>query len=115
MPIFKHFFAGGDYSNRGYTYQNVGLLDSRDNPYGGLSMIDSSIEFEYNIYENIGLATFFDSTMLSRKANTFNEKFYNSAGVGVRYYTPIGPLRIDLGFPLQKGGFVFHIGIGQVF
>ncbi|MDY0327782.1 MAG: BamA/TamA family outer membrane protein [Arcobacteraceae bacterium] len=115
LPIFKHFFAGGDYSNRGYTYQKVGVLDSEDNPYGGLSMIDSTIEFEYNIYKDIGIATFLDSTMLSQKSNSFNERFYNSVGIGARYYTPIGPLRVDFGFPLRDSGFVFHIGIGQVF
>ena len=53
--------------------------------------------------------------MLSQKSNSFNERFYNSVGIGARYYTPIGPLRVDFGFPLRDGGFVFHIGIGQVF
>ncbi|AXK49407.1 hypothetical protein CRU87_04900 [Aliarcobacter trophiarum LMG 25534] len=115
LPIFKHFFAGGAYSNRGYAYEKVGLKDSDDNPYGGLSMIDSSLEFEYNIYKNVGLVTFFDSTMLSMETNKFNDKFYNSFGFGARYYTPIGPFRVDFGFPQDDGGFVFHIGIGQVF
>ena len=115
LPIFKHFFAGGDYSNRGYAYEKVGKKDYDDNPYGGLSMIDSSVEFEYAIKKDLGIVTFFDSTMLSLEVNKFNEKFYNSYGFGARYYTPIGPLRVDLGFPLDDGGFVFHIGIGQVF
>ena len=115
LPIFKHFFAGGDYSNRGYAYEKVGKKDYDDNPYGGLSMIDSSVEFEYAIKKDLGIVTFFDSTMLSLEVNKFNENFYNSYGFGARYYTPIGPLRVDLGFPLDDGGFVFHIGIGQVF
>lgn len=58
LPIFKHFFAGGDYSNRGYAYQKVGLKDSDDNPYGGLSMIDNSVEFEYAIRKDFGVVTF---------------------------------------------------------
>lgn len=115
LPIFKHFFAGGDYSNRGYSYEKLGLLDSDDNPYGGLSMIDSSLEFEYNVYKDVGIATFFDSTILTLEAKKFNDNFYNSYGFGLRYYTPIGPLRADIGFPLEDSGFVFHIGIGQVF
>lgn len=115
LPIFKHFFAGGDYSNRGYAYQKVGKKDPDDKPYGGLSMIDSSIEFEYALKKDFGLVTFFDSTMLSLETNKFNDTFYNSYGAGIRYYTPIGPLRVDFGIPIKEGGFVFHIGIGQVF
>lgn len=115
LPIFKHFFAGGDYSNRGYAYQKVGKKDPDDKPYGGLSMIDSSIEFEYALKKDFGLVTFFDSTMLSLETNKFNDTFYNSYGAGIRYYTPIGPLRVDFGVPIKEGGFVFHIGIGQVF
>ena len=115
LPIFKHFFAGGDYSNRGYSLDEVGEKDSNNKPYGGLSMIDSSLEFEYAINKDLGIVTFFDSTMLSLKENKFNDKFYNSFGFGARYYTPIGPLRVDFGFPINDGGFVFHIGIGQVF
>ncbi len=115
LPIFKHFFAGGDYSNRGYSYEEVGQKDSDNKPYGGLSMIDSSLEFEYSVKKDFGVVTFFDSTMLSLQTNKFNDTFYNSYGAGIRYYTPIGPLRVDLGFPLKDGGFVLHIGIGQVF
>ncbi len=116
LPIFKHFFAGGDYSNRGYAYEKLGALDLDDNPYGGLSLFDNSIEFEYNVYKDIGITTFFDSTILNLEANSLNDDFYNSYGFGTRYYTPIGPLRVDFGFPINKGnGFVFHIGIGQVF
>jgi len=75
LPIFKHFFAGGDYSNRGYAYEKVGKKDYDDNPYGGLSMIDSSLEFEYAIKKDLGIVTFFDSTMLSLEVNKFNENF----------------------------------------
>ena len=74
------------------------FVDPDDNPYGGLSMIDNSIEFEYNVYKDLGIATFFWLTMLSLEANKFNEKFYHSYGIGARYYTPIGPLRVDFGF-----------------
>lgn len=115
LPIFKHFFAGGSNSNRGYSYQKLGRKDSKDNPYGGLSVIDSSIEAEYRAFEDIGVVGFYDITWLGEKPKEFSGKPLDSIGVGLRYYTPIGPLRLDIGFPLKEGGFAFHLGIGQVF
>ncbi|MBN2963570.1 BamA/TamA family outer membrane protein [Sulfurospirillum sp. T05] len=115
LPIFKRFFAGGDYSNRGYQYQKVGKKDHEDNPYGGLTLIDNSLELEYAFTKTLGITTFLDSTMLREKPNDFANDFYHSVGAGVRYYTPIGPLRLDIGTPLKEGGVVFHLGIGQVF
>jgi translocation and assembly module TamA len=115
LPIHKRFFAGGDYSNRGYAYQKVGILDSQGNPYGGLSLIETSLEFEYPIFKDTAIALFWDATMLEQSANTFTNDFVNSVGFGVRYYTPIGPLRMDLGVPLDDDGVMFHLGIGQVF
>jgi translocation and assembly module TamA len=54
--------------------------------------------------------------MLSVKPKTFDEKFYDSWGVGVRYQTPIGPFRLDFGFPKEDSAdWTFHISIGQVF
>jgi translocation and assembly module TamA len=115
LPIFKRFFAGGDYSNRGYQYQKVGRLDTQGNPYGGLSLIDTALELEYAIMQELSVATFLDSTMLEESPNTFTDDFLHSVGLGIRYYTPIGPLRLDVGMPLDEDGFTFHLGIGQVF
>lgn len=115
LPIHKRFFAGGDYSNRGYAYQKVGALDPEGNPYGGLTLVDTSLEFEYPIFKDASIALFWDATMLEESAHKFTNDFYNSVGFGLRYYTPIGPLRLDFGFPLDEDGAMFHLGIGQVF
>ena len=63
----------------------------------------------------IGVVGFYDITWLGEKPKEFSGKPLDSIGVGLRYYTPIGPLRLDIGFPLKEGGFAFHLGIGQVF
>ena len=115
LPIFKRFFAGGDFSNRGYQYQKVGPKDPEGNPYGGLSLVDNTFEIEYAALPTLGIVGFWDATMLRQKPNDFANDFYHSLGAGLRYYTPIGPLRIDLGFPTKGGGASFHLGIGQVF
>lgn len=115
LPIHKRFFAGGDYSNRGYAYQKVGQLDPEGNPYGGLSLVDMSLEFEYPFLKDTSVALFWDATILNESTYDFSGDFTNSVGFGVRYHTPIGPLRMDLGFPLEKDGVLFHLGIGQVF
>ncbi len=112
-PPFKHFFLGGAMSNRGYEYrdlgQHIGIY-----PIGGLSMIDASFESRYYLTDLFSVVGFFDSSKLSQEVNDFSGEWYNAYGVGVRYLSVIGPLRLDVGYP-QEGGFALHLGIGQVF
>ncbi len=112
-PPFKHFFLGGAMSNRGYEYrdlgQHIGVY-----PIGGLSMIDASFESRYYLTDKFSVVGFFDSSKLSQEVNDFSGEWYNAYGVGVRYLSVIGPLRLDVGYP-QEGGFALHLGIGQVF
>ena len=115
VPIFKRFFTGGSVTNRGYEYLDVGLKDSANVALGGVSLIDLMSELRYHVSKNFSIATFYDSSMLSLVANKFDDDFYDSYGFGIRYTTPIGPLRVDFGFPVKEKGFAFHISIGQVF
>jgi len=112
-PPFKHFFLGGAMSNRGYEYRDVGEKVS-GYPIGGLSMLELSLEARYYLSTNFSLVGFVDSSKLSNEVYDFSDTWYHSYGVGVRYLSIIGPLRMDVGFP-QKGGFALHLGIGQVF
>lgn len=112
-PPFKHFFLGGAMSNRGYEYRDVGEHKGKY-PIGGVSTIDASIESRYYVTENFSVVSFFDTSKLSNKVNDFSGEWYNSYGLGLRYLSIIGPLRLDVGYP-QKGGFALHLGIGQVF
>ena len=112
-PPFKHFFLGGAMSNRGYEYRDLGPHSGKY-PIGGLSIIDSSLEARYYLTENFSVVSFFDSSKISQEVNDFSTKWYNSYGLGLRYLSIIGPLRLDVGYPTE-GGFALHLGIGQVF
>ncbi|CAA6821910.1 MAG: Unknown protein [uncultured Sulfurovum sp.] len=113
-PPFKHFFLGGAMSNRGYEYRDLGE-HSGDYPIGGLSIIDASFESRYYISENFSLVGFVDSSKMSQDVNNFSGDWYNSFGVGLRYLSVIGPLRVDVGYPTKGNKPALHLGIGQVF
>jgi len=114
VPIFKRLFAGGAMSNRGYEYRMVG--ESLDGyPLGGNSMIEGSLELRRYFMERFAVLGFVDSTMLSSQPNDFNGELYNSFGAGVRYLSPIGAVRFDLGIPQEGGEYALHFGIGEVF
>ncbi len=116
VPIFKRFFTGGSVTNRGYAYRDVGLKDPDGIPLGGVSLVDLLLEVRHQLFfKDFWMNAFYDTSMLSQKAHYFKDTFYDSVGFGIRYITPIGPLRVDFGFPQQTNGFEFHISIGQVF
>ena len=113
IPPFKHFFLGGAMSNRGYEYRDLGN-HAGGYPIGGLSVIDASLESRYYLTEELAMVGFVDSSKISEKVNDFSGQWYHSLGLGVRYLSVIGPLRLDVGYPTE-GGFALHLGIGQVF
>ncbi len=112
-PLFKHFFAGGAMSNRGYEYRDVGIHVDGD-AIGGVSMIDASIESRYYFTEKFATVFFIDASTLSEEVHDFTQPWYPSYGTGLRYLSIIGPLRFDIGFQ-ESGNFAIHLGIGQVF
>ncbi len=115
VPTFKRFYTGGSFTNRGYDFRELGLKDAKGVPRGGVSLIDILSEVRYEVFSKFSLVGFYDSSMLSLVPNRFSDSFYNSYGVGMRYLTPIGPFRLDFGFPIRDDGWTFHISIGQVF
>lgn len=94
LPASLRFFAGGDRSVRGYGYQELGPRDSSGDVVGGKNLLTMSVELEKALFTNWGLAVFYDA------GNAFDSlsdiRLYEGAGVGVRYYTPIGALQLDL-------------------
>jgi len=120
LPRDLRLYAGGGGSVRGYGYQQAGPLDANNDPRGGLSSLEMGIELRAKITETIGVVTFFEggSVFDTTYPDPGDELFWGT-GVGVRYYSAIGPLRFDIAFPLDKrksdDPFQFYISLGQAF
>ncbi|GGC97956.1 outer membrane protein assembly factor [Aquisalinus flavus] len=120
IPATERFYAGGGGSVRGFAYQEAGPLNVRGNPIGGASIIEVNTEARYNLREKIQLALFLDGgTVSDSEVPDFSEEVLWGAGIGARYLTPIGPLRVDLATPLNPrdsdDAIQFYIALGQPF
>ena len=117
IPIFKRFFAGGSFSNRGYQYQRMGPKDAQGNYVGAKTIVDASAEARYKLTQKVSAVLFYDTTLLDYDSLSVFAKFKPSVGFGLRYDTGVGPIRFDIGTPLaeEKRSPVFHIGFGQMF
>ncbi|MDI6796392.1 MAG: BamA/TamA family outer membrane protein [Desulfatibacillaceae bacterium] len=121
IPIFKRLFSGGSQSVRGYAYQELGPKDVFGDPLGGLSLAESSLELRFPIYRDLGGVIFTDAGSVLADSFSFDYGALRYAsGLGLRYDTPVGPLRIDWGYQLnpQDPGRThhrFYFSIGQAF
>ncbi len=99
IPRNERFFAGGPGSVRGFRINRLGPLDSDDDPIGGNSLIEGSAELRFPIVGQLWGALFVDFGNVFPKAFTFRfDDLRYAVGPGIRYMTPIGPIRIDIGF-----------------
>lgn len=120
VPINKRFFAGGGGSVRGFGFQEAGPLDEDGDPIGGRSLVEGAVEFRGKVTDTIQLAGFLDAGTVSSKAiPDLNQRYFVGYGAGVRYFTPIGPIRFDVAFPLNgrssDSDFQILIALGQPF
>jgi translocation and assembly module TamA len=120
IPANLRFYAGGGGSVRGFGYQLAGKLNDNDDPIGGRSLLELSGEVRVRITESIGAVAFVDAgTVYSASVPDFSETLRVGAGPGLRYFSPIGPLRLDVGFPLNPrksdDTWQLYISIGQAF
>lgn len=111
IPASLRFFAGGDYSVRGYGYQTISPLDADGNLTGGVRLSALSAEYQWRYQGNWWLATFADV------GSVWNDKpdWKKSIGIGVRWASPIGPIRLDLAYGLDKEpspGLRLHFTLG---
>jgi outer membrane protein assembly complex protein YaeT len=119
-PLFERYYAGGEKSVRGYGRRRLGPLSDSDDPLGGLSLLEGSVELRRPIWRELGGAVFVDFGQVARQsfdARIFDLNF--SAGFGLSYNTPVGPIRFDVGFPFQKPPndrpWQIHFSIGAYF
>jgi translocation and assembly module TamA len=130
IPNDRRFYAGGGGSVRGYEFQSVGPYfpsfappgfneDFVDTPTGGLSLFEASAEARIGVTENIQIVPFVDFGTVGEDLVPEFSDFKIGAGVGARYLTSFGPIRLDVAIPLDPGprdaSYQIYAGIGQAF
>jgi translocation and assembly module TamA len=120
IPADERFYAGGGGSIRGYPYQTVSpLVDGV--PVGGRSLATCSLELRLKLTERFGVVGFLDGgNVFESTYPDFSEPFLWGTGVGLRYYSPVGPFRLDVAFPLDRrpeidDSFQIYVSLGQAF
>ena len=120
-PANERFFVGGGGSLRGYGFQMANDVGADQKPLGGRSMVEFSTEARIQITESIGTVFFLDGGRAFNEISpTFDKDLFFGIGSGFRYQTPVGPLRLDVGFPMHirpdvDDSYQVYISIGQAF
>jgi len=111
LPASYRFFAGGDQSVRGYEYESLGPVNASGDVVGGEYLVSGSIEYEHPVTEDWSAAVFLDS------GNAFDDwdiSFKQSVGIGARWHSPVGSIRLDLAVPddTSRDDFRLHFSMG---
>jgi len=120
IPADERLYAGGAASIRGYAFQSVGPTVA-DNPIGGRSRLLYSLELRFGIRENLSGVVFWDAGSVdSDSSPRWLRDVQHGAGIGLRYETPVGPLRLDFAVPLNRRERIddpwhIYISVGQAF
>src|SRR6266567_2231842 len=120
VPIFERLYLGGSNNLRGFPYREVGPQDENGEPIGGKTMWRTTIEWTFPIIEKARGAVFYDTGFVNSEEWSFGfNHIASDIGVGLRLDLPIGPLRLDYGYPLQRdgyhGGGRFNFNVGYQF
>ena len=118
----RRLYAGGGGSVRGYGYQQLGPKDLDGDPIGGRGLAEFALEARIRLTQfggNFGIVPFFDGGTLTSSARPDFSHWRTAAGLGVRYYSTFGPIRVDVGVPLNRqkgdGPFAVTVSLGQAF
>jgi translocation and assembly module TamA len=119
VPPQRRFYVGGGGSLRGFDYQSASPHNAAGNIIGGMSFFTTSAEMRVKITDTIGIVPFFDmGAAFASEWPDFNGLRY-SAGIGLRYYTAIGPVRLDFAVPINRqqgnSGYGIYVSLGQSF
>ncbi len=112
LPASLRFFAGGGRSVRGYAYQSLGPKDITGKVIGGKNLLTMSIELDRKLFKDWAIAAFFDA------GNAFDSpshlRLYKGAGLGIRYFTPVGALQLDLArqIGVDNPAYRVHFSVG---
>ena len=119
IPPDQRFYAGGSATIRGYAFQAAGPQFADHRPTGGSSLTAATVEYRQRIGESFGAAAFVDAGQVGHSSAPFTGTLFEGVGVGARYYTSLGPIRIDVAVPLEKRRkdqiLQAYIGLGQAF
>jgi translocation and assembly module TamA len=121
IPVPKRFLGGSEEDLRGYKYKTVSPLHHHHKPIGGRSAVYYTLETRFRVTQSIGLVPFFDiGNVYLTQLPKFTGKWLKSVGLGIRYFTFIGPFRLDIGFPLDRRKrldpkYQIFVSIGQMF
>jgi translocation and assembly module TamA len=119
IPASTRFFGGGGGSVRGFEYRSLGpAVDGQ--VVGGLSYVGASAELRLRVTESFGIVPFVDAASVTEGAwPTLSGDVFVGAGIGLRYYTALGPLRIDVATPIAgrdgQSAVAVYVGLGQAF
>jgi translocation and assembly module TamA len=131
LPPDQRFYGGGSASIRGYPYQGVGpyfpivtangsVIGSTTYPVGATTISAAGLEYRQRFGQRWGAAFFVDGGQVGSNLSLYPSNPFVGVGAGARYYTPIGPIRLDIAFPLKRydsdpQAFQVYIGLGQAF
>jgi outer membrane protein insertion porin family len=120
VPIFDRLYLGGSNNLRGFPFREVGPQDENGEPIGGKTMWRTTIEWTFPIIEKARGAVFYDTGFVNSEEWSFGfNHIASDIGIGLRLDLPIGPLRLDYGYPIQRdgynGGGRFNFNVGYQF
>lgn len=120
IPTVKRLFSGGSSSVRGYPYQELGPMNDKGKPTGGRTLWEASVELRFPVVKALSGVVFSDAGSVLADSFAFDTgELRYTAGFGLRYHTVVGPIRADVGFPLNPQAstpsFQLHFSIGQAF